>query len=865
VRRIGERNSGAYEESFAIVWRIGGAHPVGPPSRSHRRTRPPGIGKYPPTVPRRPMDRCARRIAGLVLPLVVVLVLSVPSGSTVPPPGDGAFLANPTPLVRPAATEYVNLTDLSSNWASDFYSVVWPVGPFSAIRVEMTLLNFGDPWDRADWVDMDNVTLMDVTTLENSSGNNAKQVYSANVTEYEHLFDGPGHVWWQAMPDWIAACDAGTPGCWSGVLSFQFVPGPAPPGLPEVVPVLPFTTLTSTASAVNGTLRVNGSYARAEAVIFQEGQGTDEFWYVQSFAARELLWQWNNQTVLAMVPIPFINSGGALGGIDNLAEWNGTPAPGTGARPAVTADLTPWVGLLNRTPWYNFTVVGNANSWQIGLALFLWRATETENVTLATDSVNRSMGAHAAWINGHVTSTTAQPFASEVYSVNWSEYLNTSGTTIDLATGRTIVDTVVSSSLMVVTVAVHRTVFDVRVDGTGAVHILDLANWTNSTRVTGNAQDASLSEVGDVVWAIDGASAGLSSTERRDSAGTSSGNYSAPEAAFVASWATFANRTSKDGVGSSAPPAFLRAGVPVEPLPGLFVVAPAAGSSHHGAIAVELLTSPESVGPGSVSFGNLSVEVPSNDTVRVNEPSNVNGTFPLNVTSTTISGIAELEIPLEVTGWEPPYVAPLSSTATVAAAAGEAPWPAAFNGSAAGGTVPYHWQWSFGDGGTATGQTATHVYSRAGFFTAMLNVTDSKGRVSSSIVGVQVLSALQAALVSSVFDWSVGSTATVTAIVEGGLGPMNFSWGSLPTGCSLAPANALTCRPTAPGSVSLHVEVSDSLGYTAGSWLNTTIAARPAPPASNGSAILLYGGIVGGVAVLALVAFRLRGRRPRSP
>ncbi|MCI4330941.1 MAG: PKD domain-containing protein [Thermoplasmata archaeon] len=805
-----------------------------------------------------------RPIATLTATLSLAALLLLPAGPWTPVAS--AQIGSTAPEVRALAglDRYVNLSDTASNWTSDFYSVVWPTGPFSAIRLEIILTNFGDPWDRVDWVALNNVTLMDVTTLENTSGNNPVQRFSVNVTEYESLFAGAGHVWWQAMPNWIAACSALAPGCWSGVLSFRFTAGPPPPGLPAVVPVVPFATLTSSSPSVNGTLHVRGTYSRAEAVLFQEGQGTDEFWYVQPFASRELLWQWDNQTVVAMLPIPFINSGGALGGIDNLAEWNGTPAPGTGARPAVTADLSPWVALLNRTPWYNLTVVDNANSWQIGLALLLWNASDARDSTGGASWVNRTLGSRTAVIDGHSFASFSEPFASERYDLNWSQYLNTSGSTIDLATEATAVDWLVSKSVTMQQVSVCRTVFDVRVDNTGAVHILDLSNWTNSTLVVGNGQNAMWTEHGGVSWTIDGASAGLSSTERRNATGFDRGNYSAPSASFAETTGWFENRTSKNGVGSSAEPASLRSGGPAVPMSGRFIVAPSSGALIRGAVRVELLTAPGSSGAASVTLGTETLPVPMNDTVTANLPSLPNGTYALNVSSPTTRGPSTGEIPILVTGWAPPYVAPLISAASVRLPAGEAPWSASFNGTAQGGAPPYSWYWTFGDGGTGMTPNATHEYSATGFFTASLNVTDRSGRSTQSQIGVQVLGPLSVTLQSSPSEWSVGAPVSLRVLVVGGLGPMNYSWGALPAGCHVASLASLACTPAGTGKVSVRVLVNDSLGYSAPGWFNTSVGSASSGTGAAGAGVLLTGGIVIAAALLAAGVVWVRYRPRRS-
>src|SRR2546426_241454 len=45
-----------------------------------------------------------------------------------------------------------------------------------------------------------------------------------------------------------------------------------------------------------------------------------------------------------------------------------------------------------------------------------------------------------------------------------------------------------------------------------------------------------------------------------------------------------------------------------------------------------------------------------------------------------------------------------------------------FSGSATGGTSPYTYSWTFGDGGTATGPSVTHAYATAGSYTIQLTV-----------------------------------------------------------------------------------------------------------------------------------------------
>lgn len=56
---------------------------------------------------------------------------------------------------------------------------------------------------------------------------------------------------------------------------------------------------------------------------------------------------------------------------------------------------------------------------------------------------------------------------------------------------------------------------------------------------------------------------------------------------------------------------------------------------------------------------------------------------------------------------------------------GDAPLTVSFVGSASGGTPPYVYSWSFGDGSTSTAATTGHVYQNPGTYQATFSVSDS--------------------------------------------------------------------------------------------------------------------------------------------
>ncbi len=61
-----------------------------------------------------------------------------------------------------------------------------------------------------------------------------------------------------------------------------------------------------------------------------------------------------------------------------------------------------------------------------------------------------------------------------------------------------------------------------------------------------------------------------------------------------------------------------------------------------------------------------------------------------------------------------------------------------FTGTASGGTAPYTFFWTFGDGATSTGNPVTHTYTSSGSYTATLSVTDSKGATGAASTTVTI-------------------------------------------------------------------------------------------------------------------------------
>jgi PKD repeat protein len=109
-----------------------------------------------------------------------------------------------------------------------------------------------------------------------------------------------------------------------------------------------------------------------------------------------------------------------------------------------------------------------------------------------------------------------------------------------------------------------------------------------------------------------------------------------------------------------------------------------------------------------------------------------------------------------------PPTAVISATPT----SGTVPLTVGFSGAGSsdpGGSIA-GWNWTFGDGTSATGVTTSHVYSTAGTYTAQLLVTDNGGLSATSSVTVTVGSAPVAMSVGNIaMSLTVASSGTANA------------------------------------------------------------------------------------------------------
>jgi immune inhibitor A len=188
-----------------------------------------------------------------------------------------------------------------------------------------------------------------------------------------------------------------------------------------------------------------------------------------------------------------------------------------------------------------------------------------------------------------------------------------------------------------------------------------------------------------------------------------------------------------------------------------------------------------------------------------------------------------------------------------------------FSENASGGSPPYTFLWSFGDGSAgAPGGAVYHVYRFWGMFEANVTLTDSLGDSVTSSVNVTVTpAALVVTAQPSDPSVAVGGIVVLETSVLGGARPYTYAWAGLPSGCPTIGAENLSCQVTTPGAFTVSVSVTDSLGTVAHASFDLTVTGGPTPPPPDSSPVTLYLELIVVLAIVASVVGLLIGMRWR--
>jgi hypothetical protein len=153
----------------------------------------------------------------------------------------------------------------------------------------------------------------------------------------------------------------------------------------------------------------------------------------------------------------------------------------------------------------------------------------------------------------------------------------------------------------------------------------------------------------------------------------------------------------------------------------------------------------------------------------------------------------------------------------------------------------------------------------AGVYVVTLTVTDSNGGSTGANASFSVAPAVVVSgFVAAPAHLALGSTTILGVVASGGRGPLAYRYDNLPPGCSSADLASLLCTPTADGTFTVRLTVSDANGFLAEANATVSVGTTSsgAPPLEEYALVLA--GVVGGIGAVAVFALR-RTRGPRSP
>jgi len=152
-----------------------------------------------------------------------------------------------------------------------------------------------------------------------------------------------------------------------------------------------------------------------------------------------------------------------------------------------------------------------------------------------------------------------------------------------------------------------------------------------------------------------------------------------------------------------------------------------------------------------------------------------------------------------------------------------------FTASASGGTGPYNFTWSFGDGATGKGATAYHSYSTAASYNILLTAKDSSPsqQTATSQQTITVSSpppppaGLTASFTASLSNPVVGQTISFTGSASGGTSPYTYAWNFGDS--SAGSGNPASHVYSLAGVYSVVLTVTDAAGHVASATNSVTV------------------------------------------
>ncbi len=173
-----------------------------------------------------------------------------------------------------------------------------------------------------------------------------------------------------------------------------------------------------------------------------------------------------------------------------------------------------------------------------------------------------------------------------------------------------------------------------------------------------------------------------------------------------------------------------------------------------------------------------------------------------------------------------------SLTVMASSTSGPAPLAVTFTAPVKGGTAPFTFSWSFGDGGTSTLQNPAHTYLAPGAYTATVTVTDSRGRTATASAAITVTGPPPLNFFEADVNWSGAPDIDINVLNSGGVsvgqpfrvpcGPTEnrgehvvLQGSSLVSGSYSVTLTASSCGPGEPTAVTAVVNVQTDQGAVA--------------------------------------------------
>ena len=271
----------------------------------------------------------------------------------------------------------------------------------------------------------------------------------------------------------------------------------------------------------------------------------------------------------------------------------------------------------------------------------------------------------------------------------------------------------------------------------------------------------------------------------------------------VGTWA--ASVTLTDAVGKTA---FWVTVIAVNPLPS--VTGTAAPTTIDATQSVSFTSTPSNGTPPymySWTFGDGGTSALQNPS----HPYNTAGTYTASVTVTDTVGKTAVWTSGSIMVNPLPRVTGTATPTTI-----DVGQVASFTSSPAGGTAPYSYSWSFGDGGTSTLQNPFHIYNIPGLQTAIVTLTDSLGKEAIWILVVRVnpLPSITGTATPTTIDETQSVSFTCTP--SNGTSPYTYLWNfgdGSPEDTSQNPSHVYDTN----GSYTVNVTATDAVGEQA-SW-----------------------------------------------